>query len=58
MTICPQWPQWKKCECNKGISLMAPIKPSFSTVMNAKDNEIIYPIYDHDSLSTCCFICW
>ena len=33
----------------------APIKPSLLIVMNAKENEMIYVIYDHASLSTCCF---
>ena len=35
-----------------------PIKPSLLIVMNAKENEIIYVIYDHASLSTCCFTHW
>ena len=35
-----------------------PIKPSLLIAMNAKDNEIIYPIYDHSSLSTCYFTDW
>ena len=34
------------------------IKPSLLTVMNAKENEIIYVIYDHASLSTCYFTHW
>ena len=34
------------------------IKPSLLIVMNAKENEIIYVIYDHASLSTCCFTHW
>ena len=32
-----------------------PIKPSLLIVMNAKENEIIYVIYDHASVSTYCF---
>ena len=35
-----------------------PIKTSLLIVMNAKENEIIYVIYDHASLSTCCFTHW
>ena len=34
------------------------LKPSLLIDMNAKDNEIIYLIYDHASLSTCCFTDW
>ena len=34
------------------------IKPCFLIVMNAKENEIIYVIYDHASLGTCCFTHW
>ena len=34
------------------------IKPSLLIVMNAIENEIIYVIYDHSSLSTCCFTPW
>ena len=32
-----------------------PIKPSLLIVMNATENEIIYVVYDHASLSTGCF---
>ena len=51
----------------KGVSVIreflqpteeTPIKPCLLIVMNAKDNEIIYVIYDHPSLSTCCFTHW
>ena len=35
-----------------------PITPYLLIVMNAKENEIIYVIYDHASLSTCCFTHW
>ena len=34
------------------------IKPCLLTVINAKKNEIIYVIYDHASLGTCCFKNW
>ena len=34
------------------------IQSSLLTVMNAKENEIIYVIYDHASLSTCYFTHW
>ena len=58
MTI---FPQWERCECNKEFlqpTEETPIKPSLLIVMNAKENEIIYVIYDHASLSTCCFTHW
>ena len=35
-----------------------PIMLSLLIVMNAKENEIIYVIYDHASLSTYCFTHW
>ena len=35
-----------------------PIKPSLSTVTNAKDDEIIDLIYNHASLIPCCFRHW
>ena len=35
-----------------------PIKPSLLIVMNAKDNEIIDPMYDHASLIPCYFTHW
>ena len=58
MTIFLQW---------KGVSVTreflqpteeTPIKPSLLIAMNAKENEIIYVIYDHASLSTCYFTHW
>ena len=36
----------------------APIKPSLVTLTNAKDNEILDPIYDYASLIPCCFTHW
>ena len=58
---------WQCFHSEEGVSVTrvflqpteeTPIKPSLLIVMNAKDNEIIYLIYDHASLSTCCFTDW
>ena len=58
MTI---FPQWKGVSVTRGFlqpTEETPIEPSLLIFMNAKENEIIYVIYEHASLSTCCFTHW
>ena len=51
----------------KGVSVIreflqptkeTPIKLSLLIVTNARDNEIIDLVYDHASLTPCCFTHW
>ena len=58
MTIFPQWKDVSVTREFLQPTEETPIKPCLLIVINAKENEIIYVIYDHASLGTCCFKHW